>query len=495
MKKRGVGAYLCRVLERSVDLLVLATTFLKKLSVTRANVDQMLDAGAVDALARFVPEGAGQDVLLFVALRALFNLSFDTSARRRMVERNLIPKLVDVLPNPNVRDVTVALLYHLSADDRCKAMLAETDAPRFIARLLLETDDLEGAPELIALAVNLTHDPGACDAMCDVVVGDDLGAGAGGRASFTTTLTFFDAFVDRALKRRDALALKLLRNVSTHGASSRARFAPHLDRVVACLKSEEPGSDAFVELLGTLGNLHCPEAPDGLDLGEFVISRGLLEFAAIVLSPGESDDDVALEAVAFVGSVVSETTAAHVVDAGLVESAYALLREKKDDDEFVLQIVRAFRAMLRHPETRDALLENTQAAYYLVDLLADECESVARAADFALDQVMDVSEEWAVTIRRLKFEAHNAEWLDAAAAEEERGALFAEEAHARREAKRAGGGQRAYRLDDARGREGARGGAYYHSEEEEGGEEEVGGGVGEGEREGAAWRAAGSSTA
>ena len=47
-----------------------------------------------------------------------------------MVERNLIPKLVDVLPNPNVRDVTIALLYHLSADDRCKAMLAETDAPR-----------------------------------------------------------------------------------------------------------------------------------------------------------------------------------------------------------------------------------------------------------------------------------------------------------------------------------------------------------------------------
>jgi hypothetical protein len=328
---------------------------------------------------------------------------------------------------------------------------------------LLETDDLGAAPELIALAVNLTHDPGACDAMCDAPA-DDLGAGAGGRASFTT---FFDAFVDRALARRDALALKALRNVSTHSASSRARFAPHLERVVACLKSEEPGSDAFVELLGTLGNLHCPDAPDGLDLGEFAISRGLLEFAAIVLSPGESDDDVALEAVAFVGSVVSETTAAHVVDAGLVEAAYALLREKKDDDEFVLQIVRAFRAMLRHPETRDALLENTQAAYYLVDLLADECESVARAADAALDQVMDVSEEWAVTIRRLKFEAHNAEWLDAAAAEEERGALFAEEAHARREAARAGGG-RAYRLDDARGRSEA----YYYSEEEEEEEEE-----------------------
>ena len=44
MKKRNIGAYLCRVLERrSVDLLVLATTFLKKLSVTRENVDQMLD--------------------------------------------------------------------------------------------------------------------------------------------------------------------------------------------------------------------------------------------------------------------------------------------------------------------------------------------------------------------------------------------------------------------------------------------------------------------
>ena len=297
---------------------------------------------------------------------------------------------------------------------------------------------------------------------CDVVVGDDLGAGAGGGV-FHDDFNFFGAFVDRALKRRDALALKALRNVSTHGASSRARFAPHLDRVVACLKSEEPGSDAFVELLGTLGNLHCPEAPDGLDLGEFVISRGLLEFAAIVLSPGESDDDVALEAVAFVGSVVSETTAAHVVDAGLVEAAYALLREKKDDDEFVLQIVRAFRAMLRHPETRDALWK-TRRRRTTSSTCSRTSARASRGRRTPLDQVMDVSEEWAVTIRRLKFEAHNAEWLDAAATEEERGALFAEGARAKEAARARGGGV------PPRRREGAL--EAYHSEEEEEEEEE-----------------------
>lgn len=36
---------------------------------------------------------------------------------------------------------------------------------------------------------------------------------------------------------------------------------------------------------------------------------------------------------------------------------------------------------------------------------------VARAADAALDAVAVSSEEWAASVRRLKFEAHNREWL------------------------------------------------------------------------------------
>ena len=395
MKKRNISAYLCKMLERrSVDLLVLSVTFLKKLSIYRENKDAMKEANVVDKLARFVP---GPDVLLLVTLRLLLNLSFDEDLRAKMVARNLVPRVVELMKNPHFQHVSMALLYHLSMDDAVKSMLAHTDAAPVVLDFLLQVEDLHAAPELIALAVNLTHDDRCAAAICETF------AEGGGRERG------FDLLVRRALRLRDPLAFKVIRNLSERGDRVKAKFAPYLPEMIRALKEEEPGSDLMVEVLGTLGNLHCPS----LDMTETCVEHGLLEYAAILLSPGEVDDDVALEAVVFVGSVVSEANARLVVDAGLVESIYALMREKKDDDEFVLQIAHAFRKMLRCGATRDALVRSTQAVFYLVDLLQDVNEAVRGTADAALDAVMDADEELAVQIRRLKFEAHNAEWLDA----------------------------------------------------------------------------------
>lgn len=47
-----------------------------------------------------------------------------------------------------------------------------------------------------------------------------------------------------------------------------------------------------------------------------------------------------------------------------------------------------------------------------MDLLHDRNAQVAKAADRALDIVMDTNEQWAIKLRGLKFEAHNQEWLD-----------------------------------------------------------------------------------
>ena len=395
MKKRNISAYLCKMLERrSVDLLVLSVTFLKKLSIYRENKDAMKEANVVDKLARFVP---GQDVLLLVTLRLLLNLSFDEDLRAKMVARNLVPRVVELMKNPHFQHVSMALLYHLSMDDAVKSMFAHTNAVPVVLDFLLQVEDLHAAPELIALAVNLTHDDRCAAVMCETV------AEGGGRERG------FDLLVRRALRLRDPLAFKVIRNLSERGDRVKAKFAPYLPELIRALKEEEPGSDLMVEVLGTLGNLHCAS----LDMTETCVEHGLFEYAAILLSPGEVDDDVALEAVVFVGSVVCEENARLVVDAGLVESIYALMREKKDDDEFVLQIAHAFRRMLRCGATRDALVRSTQAVFYLVDLLQDVNDDVRKTADAALDAVMDADEELAVQIRRLKFEAHNAEWLDA----------------------------------------------------------------------------------
>ena len=79
----------------------------------------------------------------------------------------------------------------------------------------------------------------------------------------------------------------------------------------------------------------------------------------------------------------------------------------------MLQIAFAFNKFLMYDETRVALLNYTQVVYYLIDLLQDKNKEVQRVASACLDIVMDVDEEWAVRIRNLKFEAFNAEWLEA----------------------------------------------------------------------------------
>jgi hypothetical protein len=119
MKKRNIVTYLCKMLERrSVDLLVLCVTFLKKLSIYGENVQKMTELNAVARLATFVP---GDDVLLLVTLRLLLNLSFDDAARAQMQDAGLIPPLVRLMRHPHFQHVSMAILYHLSVDDERKA--------------------------------------------------------------------------------------------------------------------------------------------------------------------------------------------------------------------------------------------------------------------------------------------------------------------------------------------------------------------------------------
>ena len=106
------------MLERSnVELLILATTFLKKLSIYKENKvgpcslppescipsihahlkllpqEKMAECRIVDKLAKFVP--VRNDVLLMSVLRLLHNLSFDVLMRDDMVKNGLIPKVRD----------------------------------------------------------------------------------------------------------------------------------------------------------------------------------------------------------------------------------------------------------------------------------------------------------------------------------------------------------------------------------------------------------------
>ena len=84
MKKKNIVVYLVKMLDRSnVELLILGTTFLKKLSIYKENKEKMAECKIVDKLAKFVP--VRNDVLLMSVLRLLHNLSFDIQLRDDMV--------------------------------------------------------------------------------------------------------------------------------------------------------------------------------------------------------------------------------------------------------------------------------------------------------------------------------------------------------------------------------------------------------------------------
>mmetsp|Transcript_33203 Transcript_33203/g.81593 ORF Transcript_33203/g.81593 Transcript_33203/m.81593 type:complete len:369 (+) Transcript_33203:254-1360(+) len=299
------------------------------------------------------------------------------------------------MKNPHFQHVSMALLYHISMDDKCKSMFTYTAAVPIILDFLLQVEDLHSAPELIALAVNLTQNQRNAEVMCETIAGPEQTRG-------------FDLLIQRALRNQDPLAFKVIRNLSQQDINIKLKFRPYVSDLVYLLKLEEAGSDLMVEVLGTLGNLNIPQ----FDMTELCQEHGLLEYMAALMNPGAVEDDVALEAVIFTGAVVNEGNAHLLVDAGVVERVYNLMSEKKEDDEFVLQIAYAFQRMLCCAATREALLSSTQVVFYLVDLLQDKNREVRKTADMALDVVMDTDEDWAVKIRRMKYENHNQDWLE-----------------------------------------------------------------------------------
>ncbi len=90
---QGTVVYLVKMLDRTnIELLILSTAFLKKLSIYQENKDQM---AACDVVPRLVTLMAtDNDVLLMAVLRLLHNLSFDRSLKDEMVKQGLLPKVM-----------------------------------------------------------------------------------------------------------------------------------------------------------------------------------------------------------------------------------------------------------------------------------------------------------------------------------------------------------------------------------------------------------------
>jgi len=407
MVNRKIPQILTQLLDRTHDdLLVVALQFLKKLSVFEENKEQI---SAPETLTRLVQLAQHSNLrVALLALKVLYNLSFDETIRASLVESGIVKLLVDHLRNPPFRHIVLRLLYHFSMDDRCKSLMPYyQEGMLMLLQLVVHFPEPRVGKDLVALVVNLATHPHAAQAM----------TGSG----------LFPQVLLRVLKYRDPLLCKVIRHVSSHPdvmermyqllQSDSVRLSKWMNEFVRMALCCVDNPDLLVEVLGTLSNMTLQDIPWG-ELCE----AGLVDLLHRLLVPSFSEDDIVLECVMLVGNLaLSGEAAQHLAGSRLPSMLQDLLVEKCDDEEITLQLLFSFQCLLRHDDVRDVILQDTDIAQCVMrfaqhrnpaivdqalrtlQVLADHCIDVQMGSDAEIPA-------WTEQVKAFRFQQHNAEW-------------------------------------------------------------------------------------
>ncbi|KAL6471607.1 hypothetical protein MHYP_G00202570 [Metynnis hypsauchen] len=387
MRNKNIVHLLVKTLDRdSEELLVLVVSFLKKLSIFLENKNDMAELDTVEKLARLVP--CEHEDLLNVALRLLLNLSFDTGLRNKMVQVGLLPKLTALLGSESHKQIVMCILYHISIDDRSKSMFAYTDCIPQLMKMVFEHGEERIDSELISFCINLAANKRNAHIICE---GNGL-----------------KMLMKRALKFKDPLLMKMIRNISQHDGPLKQLFLDYVGDLAAQIGPDED-EEFVIECLGTLANLTIPDLDWELLLREY----NLVPYLKDHLKPGSAEDDLILEVVIMIGTVsMDDSCAVMLAKSGIIPALIELLNAQQEDDEFVCQIVYVFYQMVFHQATRDVIIKDTQAPAYLIDLMHDKNTEIRKVCDNTLDIIAEYDEEWGRKIQSEKFRWHNSQWLE-----------------------------------------------------------------------------------
>ncbi|KAM4738542.1 kinesin-associated protein 3a [Anableps anableps] len=387
MRNKNIVHMLVKLLEREDrELLLVVVSFLKKLSIFLENKNDMAETAAVEKLARLLP--CDHLELLSATCRLLLNLSFDTALRGQMVQAGLVPKLSSMLADEAQRQLAMCVLYHISMDDRFKSMFAHTDCIPQLMKMVLGCREDQLDVELVSLCINLAANRSNAQIFCE---GNGL-----------------KMLMKRALKLKDVLVMKMIRNLSQHGGAIKNLFLDHVGDLAAQISKEE-AEEFVIECLGTLANLTIPDLDWELVLKEY----NLVPYLKDRLKPGSAEDDLILEVVILIGTVsMDDSCVAMLAKSGIIPALIDLLNAQQEDDEFVCQILYVFYQMVFHKATRDVIIKDTEAPAYFIDLMHDGNAAIRRVCDNTLDIIAEYDEEWGKKIQKAKFCYYNSQWLE-----------------------------------------------------------------------------------
>ncbi|KAL5109200.1 Kinesin-associated protein 3 [Taenia crassiceps] len=331
------------------------------------------------------------------------------------------------------RDVALRILYQLSTEDQYKGLIASSGCLPLLMRSILGSTEGASDVECLGLLINL-----ACDRRAARSLGEPRG---------------IQMLFRRAFATHDPLLMKLLRNLSQF-EEIRPHFVdylPSLASVIVHLEGDPPqnlesgneeddnseladsisndmdsngnAEDCFsLECLGVMANLQLEE----LDFARILGDLGLLAWAEKVLAGvgrRHHKDDLVLETVRMIATACVDVEAAKMValrGSSVIPRLIRLMNSRQEDDEIVFQILCVFYQILRHEETRQHLVSNTEAPNCIFDLMHDENEVIGSVCDAALDIIADCDETWAETIRAERFKWRNCQWLQMVAEAEAR---------------------------------------------------------------------------
>ncbi|XP_050360655.1 kinesin-associated protein 3 [Nymphalis io] len=398
MHKKDIVGLLIGAMERhsNIDLLILIVSFLQKLSIFVENKNAMASKGIIEKLAPLL-DSPNAD-LVNVTLKLLFNLTFDTKLRNKMIKINLLPKFIQFTSDDKHINLAMKILYHLSMDDRVKQMFTQSDCVKLLTDMLLLNVNSEARCEsgpgttdvLLALCVNLSWSERAAQQMS-----------AEGRLR---------ELLARAFRHRNAVLMKLVRNLSHH-PQNKPLFVEFVGDIAGAVTSDEASEEFVIECMGTLSNIL--NLNNNIDIFAVVERYNLIPCILKILDPAnQRDPELVLEAVVAAGAVgAEERAAAALVTAGGGEALVAALRQRQADDDHVLQTVFAFRQLLSHPRAAQYLVSSTEAPAYLIDLMQDKNVEIRKMCDSCLDIISQMQNEWAARIKLERFRCHNGQWL------------------------------------------------------------------------------------
>ena len=405
--RSGVVALLSSALDfKNIELLVLAVTFLHRLSVYQENVVSILKAGALKKLASLVPNP--NQLLLITVLRIVGNLVLDKDARLELISLGLVSRCRELVKRPSVRGVVLHILYHLSVDPKGRHSFAKSDTLWTVVNqaieILQESNDPNNAERegkrlgdrsldgvVLALLVNLSAD----DKCTQAIFAEQSGT--------------LEDLLEGLMGSGHMLCIKVVRNFaeSRHTQHVVGKYVSKLVAVLA--NGQGTGSTALVfEVLRALNALgpftNAKDADDIFDICTHLIVAG------------EAADDVLLESIMLLATLIAEKESMAVAAAqhGVHEVLEGILQSRPDDGDLCVQAMFTLCQLLAYPAIRGPILDEGELLNTLVGLMDSHLEPLVELADQALELVGEGKSDWADEVRSLKFAAHNENWLEIA---------------------------------------------------------------------------------